>query len=247
MHSWKGKMSWMYTDFHTHILPQIDDGAENIATAVQMLTALQRQDVDRIVFTPHFYIDHTSINDFIIKRQSAYEQLKEQLDILKDMDLRLAAEVYLVPGISMLEGLEALCIEKTDYLLLELPYKRITPQIIREIDNIYNKRGLHVILAHIERNLKFNTIQEFVEAFAYWGVVYQVNTECFLTPLRCKPILELLSGDTPVVLGTDTHNMTTRPPNYSKAIKVLEKRCDLKYLQRISTLSSAILSFAIAL
>lgn len=237
----------MYTDFHTHILPRVDDGAENIKIALQMLTSLQRQEVDRVVFTPHFYIDQISIGDFLIERQKAYEQLKEQRDIHRNMDTRLAAEVYLVPGISMLEGLEALCIEKTNYLLLELPYKRITPQTMREIDSICCTKGLHIILAHIERYLRFHTVKEIVEAFAYLDVVYQLNTECFLTPLRRKLILELFSYDVPIVLGTDAHNMTTRPPNYNKAVKAIEKRCGSRYLQQIFELSDAILSCAIAL
>ncbi len=45
----------MPIDFHTHILPGIDDGSRNVEMSLRMLAAQREQQVDEIVATPHFY------------------------------------------------------------------------------------------------------------------------------------------------------------------------------------------------
>lgn len=235
----------MYTDFHTHILPRLDDGAASKETALQMLAALERQNVGRIVFTPHFYVDLVSVQDFLTKRRNAFSSINEQR--FNEIDKKLGAEVYLVPGLSALEGLELLCIENTDYLLVELPYKKITPQTIQEIESISSGKGLHILLAHIDRYFKFITPEELTEVFGCCEVVYQVNTECFKDSLKRKGVFELMGYGVPVVLGTDAHNTTTRPPDFGSAVKAIEKEYGGRYLQRISDCSDAIFASAIAL
>lgn len=44
----------MPIDFHTHILPGIDDGSRNVEMSLRMLAAQREQQVDEIVATPHF-------------------------------------------------------------------------------------------------------------------------------------------------------------------------------------------------
>lgn len=44
----------MLIDFHTHILPKIDDGSRNIEMSLNMLAAQREQQVDEIVVTPQF-------------------------------------------------------------------------------------------------------------------------------------------------------------------------------------------------
>ena len=42
----------MPIDFHTHILPGIDDGSRNVEMSLRMLAAQREQQVDEIVATP---------------------------------------------------------------------------------------------------------------------------------------------------------------------------------------------------
>lgn len=39
-------------DFHSHILPAMDDGSRNIEESLQMLRMLQEQGVERVIATP---------------------------------------------------------------------------------------------------------------------------------------------------------------------------------------------------
>ena len=67
------------TDFHSHCLPNMDDGAANVQMAVAMLRSSAEQGVTRVMATPHFYIGQHSAADFFRERKRAYEELKPHL------------------------------------------------------------------------------------------------------------------------------------------------------------------------
>lgn len=90
----------MYTDYHCHMLPQMDDGAKTIDIALQMIHLAYKQNVRSIVFTPHFYSFEEDIPSFLQRRDSSYELLKEHINELKDIEFHLGAEVYLTKKIS---------------------------------------------------------------------------------------------------------------------------------------------------
>ena len=49
-------------DFHTHILPGIDDGSKSQDESLAMLRVESEQNIDRVVLTPHFYAEKESDN-----------------------------------------------------------------------------------------------------------------------------------------------------------------------------------------
>ena len=54
-------------DFHSHILPGMDDGARNIDSALAMLEQIQTQQIDIMAATPHFYAAKDRIDTFLNK------------------------------------------------------------------------------------------------------------------------------------------------------------------------------------
>ena len=82
-------------DFHTHILPGIDDGSSHVEESAAMLTALREQGADTVFLTPHFYPQESCLTDFLEKRAEAMEKLKPILT--EDMPTcRLGAEVSII-------------------------------------------------------------------------------------------------------------------------------------------------------
>lgn len=82
----------MPIDFHTHILPGIDDGSRNVEMSLRMLAAQREQQVDEIVATPHFYAQKDSVEEFLLRRQCSYEKLKTKMaETNLDQKLHLAA------------------------------------------------------------------------------------------------------------------------------------------------------------
>ena len=66
----------MTTDYHSHILPNIDDGSDSIKTSLKMIKMMKQQGIGIIVATPHFYMHReVSLDSYLVKRQNAYEKL----------------------------------------------------------------------------------------------------------------------------------------------------------------------------
>ena len=42
-------------DFHSHVLPGIDDGSDSVATSLAMLAEMKAQGIEAVFATPHFY------------------------------------------------------------------------------------------------------------------------------------------------------------------------------------------------
>ena len=85
----------MRIDFHSHILPEIDDGASSVGESVEMLKILADAGVECVVLTPHFYRQNESIEKFLDRRGKAYEKLCAATQGISGIPkLVLGAEVY---------------------------------------------------------------------------------------------------------------------------------------------------------
>ena len=60
-------------DFHTHILPQMDDGSQSVEQTLQMLSFLADQGVKTVVATPHFYAHRDQPDAFLAKNNRKKE------------------------------------------------------------------------------------------------------------------------------------------------------------------------------
>ena len=58
-------------DFHTHILPGIDDGAKTPEESLKLINSLRVQGIKNIVLTSHYYSHKESMEDFLKRREEA--------------------------------------------------------------------------------------------------------------------------------------------------------------------------------
>ena len=80
----------MKLDFHSHILPGIDDGATDINDAVQLATAMKEWGFERVTCTPHITNKFRNTPETI---RPAFEQLQEALYVNGvDLDMKMSAE-----------------------------------------------------------------------------------------------------------------------------------------------------------
>ncbi len=211
------------TDIHCHILPKMDDGAKSTEMSLQMLEAEAKCGVNTVVLTPHFYLEQESPDSFIKRRQASYKHLCKAAMGKLYPELRLGAEVLFTSSLSDYD-MHPLCIEGTDYLLLELPYKKLDNQFLMQIHRFIDTAGVRIIIAHIERYLNY-TSSESLKQVMNMDVLCQMNCESILRlPLLRKKLLNLIESDRIHLLGTDAHNITTRPVNMGEAYSYIEKK-----------------------
>lgn len=219
-------------DFHSHILPGIDDGSASVEESLELLRMLSEQGVDAVVATPHFYPDRMSVSTFLERRDRAYSKLKEA-DLTGLPQIILGAEVRYYDSIHRLPELELLCAGESRALLLEMPFSKWSELSLAEVATLARSGRVTVVLAHIERYLSFQSFESWERLFES-GVLTQVNASFFIGFLTKRKALGMLASRAIHVIGSDCHNLTTRAPAIGKASEVIEKRFGKECLDHIS-------------
>ena len=94
-------------DFHTHILPMIDDGSGSVEESIWLLEEEARQGVDLVVLTPHYYAEENSPVEFLKRRYESWKALRRLLRT-EHPRIRLGAEVQYFEGICGVEDIRHL-------------------------------------------------------------------------------------------------------------------------------------------
>ncbi len=221
-------------DFHSHILPGIDDGSPSVAVTVKMLELEKEHGIERVVFTPHFYAKSDGLERFLERRHNAMEAIRglwqERDDLPK---AELGAEVEFFEGMSDCEHLSKLSISGTNCILIEMPMQRWTEDMLRELEDIYHKQHLIPIIAHIDRYI--HKFSKFVhpETLLNMPVMIQANADFFIQSSTRRKALKMLSKEQIHLLGTDTHNLENRRPNMNEALFIIRENLGEDLVEQI--------------
>ena len=104
-------------DFHTHILPNIDDGARNIDETIQLMQEAQKAGFEAIISTSHYMEGYyeTNVPEREMWVNVIYQKVQEEN---LNMKLYLGNEIYLSEDIiSLLEEGKASTMNDTSYVL----------------------------------------------------------------------------------------------------------------------------------
>ena len=198
-------------DYHCHILPGIDDGAQNMEESVYLSRTLVRWGFKMAYCTPHvaarYHNTKSSIN-------TAFEALKKELERQRiPLEIQISAECRLNPETWIPIKQNDLYIPfNVNHMLIEFPISKpdtmgnIKP--INEINQLVDK-GFIPVIAHPERYkwLDFDTIN----LFRKHGALLQCNYGS-LCGRYDDDVLDrvkyLISNDMVSLWGTDLHNQS---------------------------------------
>ncbi len=231
-------------DFHSHVLPAIDDGSRSLEMTAEMLRESYRQKVRKLVATPHFYPEKMRIDDFLSRRSEAISSLSSVYTRQEMPLLYFGAEVAYFPGIAETENIRKLCILGTDTILVEMPFSRWSDYDMANILSLRTALALNVVIAHIERYLHYQkkgTLEYLVER----GIYIQSNGENFLSFSSRREAMRLLSDGMIHVLGSDMHNTTSRAQNLGKARTEIMKKDGEERLSDILMTTKSLLDGAL--
>ena len=221
-------------DFHSHVLPGIDDGSRSVEESVAMLRAEAEQGVSHVIATPHFYPRHDTPDHFLRKRREAEIRLREEMGKHSDLPaLSVGAEVYYYPGIGNSEVMSELTINNKKCILIEMPMPPWTEVMYRDLEDLYTKQGLIPIVAHVDRYMgRFRTFG-IPKRLAELPVLVQANAEAFLKKSSSAVAFRMLKQNNIHLLGSDCHNMDSRKPNLRAAFELIERRMGAAPLTKI--------------
>lgn len=212
---------------HCHILPGIDDGAPDIETSLKMIKKLQLQGAKAIILTPHYYSDSISLNDFLERRDNAYRELVNALP-QDSPKLIPAAEVYISQYLFSNENLDRIAIGNSGYALIEHPFSSTFSQSSYDrLLNLNYEFGIKPILAHIERYPALMENEDLLDEYIEMGCLVQVNISSFTAASRHirKKLFKYLETGRIHLIGSDCHNLSSRPPEYEKGVNEIIKKC----------------------
>ncbi len=216
-------------DMHTHILPEVDDGAKTLDVALDMLKQQHKQGVTKIVLTPH-------VQNKVQKKSSS-----EYLERFNQFN-EIAKKAY--PSIKLFLGAEVMYDQfkhpdydkfifrgfNKKYLLIEFSVEMETP-IVEVLYNLVSK-GYTPIVAHIERYAYLSL--DDVRQIRKDGSLIQVNSGGILgTDGKVfKRLAHLYLKENLVdFIASDCHNAQFRGPNLVKALKKVPSTFKMKELE----------------
>lgn len=223
-------------DFHSHILPGIDDGSRSYDETAKMLLEAKEVGFNKIVSTSHYAIDCFETPEY--KRKELIDQLNLEN---RFPEIILGNEIFLTYNIlELLKEFNASTINGTNYILFELPlrnhFMNLKDLIFKLQENNYR-----LILAHPERygmiQRDFNLLHELKEI----GVLFQSNYGSILGiyGLTEKRILKkMLKEDLVDLFGSDVHRENTIYPKIPKAIQKISKYVSKERLEELTTLNA---------
>ncbi len=135
-----------FVDYHSHILPAVDDGVSSVDDAIEILKHYEAMGVKRVLFTPHIAESFPQNNASYLR--SEFEKFKSLYS--GGVELHLAAEYMLDSNfIAHLQSGDLLTLWD-NYLLIETSYIEAPINFTQTLQKIQSA-GYFVVLAHPER------------------------------------------------------------------------------------------------
>lgn len=205
--------STIQVDMHSHVLPGIDDGAQNPEESIFLISKMMEAGIKKIIATPHIMIDYyrntpETINNALAVLREAL--LQQQINIV----IEAAAEHYFDEFFETRVDNDELMIMGDKYVLFEFSFINKPPNVIPVLQKLVDK-GYKPILAHPER-YPYLTIDE-LKNLRSWGCNLQINT-ISLTGyygLEVRKVAETLVDNQMVdFISSDMHH-----PRHAEAFK----------------------------
>lgn len=212
-------------DMHSHILPNIDDGAKNIDKSITMIKEAYEAGFTDIISTSH-YIEE-SYNATKKEREKLIRDINKKLEA-ENISIKIhnGAEAYVsINLVDLIESEKLPTINESKYLLMELP---MHSEIIYLDEIIYKLKnnGIIPIIAHPERYLYVQENPKVLQSLIDKGVLFQANYGSVIGHYgksAKKTLKKLLKNDMIHFFGTDTHRSGSIYTQMDSILRKLER------------------------
>lgn len=218
-----------YYDMHSHILPGLDHGASDMETAIAMIQKEAEEGIRHVVLTPHYFSGKNQKEVISSQYQKLCEEIRK-----REIPVTLYTGNEMMAKEQNLEDLQenlVSTIGDTSYLLTEFR----TSDSFQYIHNILNQvqlSGYRPIVAHIERYEALKS-KEAVSSLVQMGAIMQVNAGSFTKKHLQKYLISLAKEGLIHVVGSDSHDLTKRPPGIRCGTEILRKKIDREQYEKI--------------
>ncbi|WP_066389231.1 tyrosine-protein phosphatase [Neobacillus mesonae] len=213
-------------DVHCHILPGLDDGAQDVSDSIRMAKQAVEHGIDTIVATPHHLNNqYKNPKQVILNKVDELNQIlqseKIDLKIVPGQEVRIHGE--------MVEGFqkgEIQPVNGSKYVLVEFSSAHV-PRYADRLFYDLQVNGLIPIIVHPERNQEIIEKPDLLYQFVKKGALSQV-TAASLTGDFGKKIMQfslnLVEANLAHMVASDAHNTTNRGFKMRDAFSVIQAK-----------------------
>lgn len=214
-------------DFHSHILPKIDDGARNIDETNKMIEEAKIAGFTDIIATSHYIEGYYTVDAG--KRMNLINEINTKIstnDNNTSINLVIGNEAFMSENlIKLIKENKISTINNTKYLLFEIPLT-VTHINIDILIDMIKENGYIPILAHPERYLCVQEKPEIIPRLIKKGVLMQCNYGSIIGMYGIKPqilMTRFLESNMVHFLGTDAHKSDSIYKNvYKSKAKIID-------------------------
>jgi len=220
-----------FIDIHTHILPGVDDGAQQLSDALALLDIAWQNGTRALVLTPHYrgkYKANTPqalLHAFGTLQKAAREKLP-------GLELFLGHEVYWETAApEALSAGKILRMNDSHYILLEFRPSSLRSQVVQGVSEVILS-GFTPIIAHAERYEIFLKDKTLADELLNMGALIQLNADSILgeqgfSVKRCCH--RLLKERKAHFVASDAHDDAHRPPVLRECFLHVHKKYGAEY------------------
>ena len=222
-------------DFHSHILPNIDDGSRSLNETIHILKEAQKAGFTKIISTSHYIDGYYEANEE--QRTKLINEIREKF---QGIELYLGNEIYITNQMTeLISEKKASTINNSKYVLFELPMNTKAMDVKEVVFRIMEK-GYVPIIAHPERYQYVKEDIEYVRELADMGVLFQSNYGSSIGMYgkkAQKTQKKLLEEGLIQFLGSDVHTVEQVYTKMPKILKKLRKIISEEELEQLSTVN----------
>ena len=207
-------------DIHCHLLPGVDDGPEDLSSALDLARQAVADGVTHCVVTPHIHHgrwdnSRATISAAVTEFRAALAQSKIPLTIGFAAEVRIGTELLTMLPDRQIPYLGSWGGKRV--MLLEMPHSHILPgtdKIVRWLI----ERGVLPMIAHPERNKDVMRRLDKLNPLIDLGCLFQVTAGSvagLFGDVAQDRAVELLKMGVVTVLASDAHHIRRRPSNLS--------------------------------
>ena len=226
-------------DIHSHIIPNVDDGARSVEETFNILKEAQEAGFTDVILTSHFLLNYyeTNAQELIFWKEKLQEVLKKQGT---KINLHSGMEIYITNQMEeLLENKKILTLANSRYMLIELPLAT-NVKYFDYVVYYLEAKGIKPIIAHPERYKCVQKDPDIVEEYIEKGCLIQCNYGSIVNLYGReaeKTIKTLLKKNQVHFLGSDVHRENGTYLIILDAIKKIRKIIGENKINEITTIN----------
>lgn len=226
-------------DIHSHIIPNVDDGARSVKETFNILKEAQEAGFTDVILTSHFLLNYyeTNAQELIFWKEKLQEVLKKQGT---KINLHSGMEIYITNQMEeLLENKKILTLANSRYMLIELPLAT-NVKYFDYVVYYLEAKGIKPIIAHPERYKCVQKDPDIVEEYIEKGCLIQCNYGSIVNLYGReaeKTIKTLLKKNQVHFLGSDVHRENGTYLIILDAIKKIRKIIGENKINELTTIN----------